>query len=263
MMHLLARPLLATADAGASPSAPAAGAVAAPAAGTATAAPGAASAAAPATAPAAAAPAAKAPESLIGDIPKKDAAVAPPKDSEKAAAEAIKAEYRPTVESVEVKVPEGVMVDAQVLADVKQLAIAELSPSERAQKTLELGVRQAAAFQARAETAFKTTVDAWRESTKADPDIGGSKLPAAQAMANKAIAAYGGQPLADILRSTGLANHPAVVKAFARAGATIAEDSIAGSLQSVPSKDAPQTQSGQAAAMGYGRMARELKSQGK
>jgi hypothetical protein len=264
MMTFLSRMLCAPAEAVAAAPAVAPAAVAAPAAAPAVApvAP-AAPASAPAAAPPPAAPAApaKASDSIIVEIPKTE--VVPPKDAEKAATEAIKENYKPTIESVQLKVPEGVTVDAQVLTDVKELAIAELSPSERAQKTLELGMRQAAAFQAKAETAFKTTVDAWREATKADPDIGGAKLPAAQAAANRAIAAFGGQPLADILKSTGVANHPAVVKAFARAGATISEDSIAGSLQGAAPKDAPQTQSGQAAAMGYGKMAQELKSRGK
>jgi hypothetical protein len=201
--------------------------------------------------------------SLIGDLPKKEEAPAAKPDPEKAATEEIKANYKATVADVKVELPEGVVVDPQVLSDVKALALEELTPSQRAQKTLELGLRQLQSFQSEAKSAFKQAVDGWREATMADKEIGGAKFPEAQKLANKAIAALGGQPLADILRQSGLANHPAVVKAFARAGTTVIEDTVAGTLQSPVPNAGPQTQADQAAALGYGKMSSELRARRK
>lgn len=42
--------------------------------------------------------------------------------------------------------------------------------------------------------------------------------------AGRAVAAFGGQELGDTLEQFGLANHPAVIRAFARVGRTMGED---------------------------------------
>lgn len=44
--------------------------------------------------------------------------------------------------------------------------------------------------------------------------------------AGRAVAAFGGQDLGDTLEQFGLANHPAVIRAFARVGRTIGEDTM-------------------------------------
>lgn len=44
--------------------------------------------------------------------------------------------------------------------------------------------------------------------------------------AGRAVAAFGGRELGDVLEQYGLSNHPAVIRAFARAGRTLGEDDM-------------------------------------
>jgi hypothetical protein len=52
----------------------------------------------------------------------------------------------------------------------------------------------------------------------------GAGAPVQIKAAQQAVAQVGGQELLDVLETTGLGNHPALIKAFARVGAVLAED---------------------------------------
>lgn len=74
--------------------------------------------------------------------------------------------------------------------------------------------------------ALETVQREWGEALKADPEIGGAKLDASIAAARKAVETFGGAELQELLQVTGLQSHPAVVRAFYRAGKSISEDSV-------------------------------------
>ncbi len=64
---------------------------------------------------------------------------------------------------------------------------------------------------------------AWRKELKADVEIGGANFKQNALYAQKAIDAYGGEPLAKVLQDHGLANHPVLVKAFVKIGRAFGE----------------------------------------
>lgn len=66
--------------------------------------------------------------------------------------------------------------------------------------------------------------DAWAAAVKADKDIGGANFQANIESAQRALARFGGDELKSLLNSTGLGNHPALVKMFVAVGKQIRED---------------------------------------
>jgi hypothetical protein len=67
-------------------------------------------------------------------------------------------------------------------------------------------------------------VESWANEVKADKEIGGAKLDANLAVAKKGVEAVGGKDLVDFFNSSGLGNHPLLVKAFYNVGMKISED---------------------------------------
>jgi len=123
---------------------------------------------------------------------------------------------------VEFELPEGVALDEQGASEFKALAKELKLPAESAKKLAEL-----AANRARAQhEAHTTLVTGWAEQVKADKEIGGDKLPETLAVAKKAIDQFGSPELKDLLNSTGLGNHPEVVKLAWRIGKAISEDTF-------------------------------------
>lgn len=184
-------------------------------------------------------------------------------ESKEAAAEAaIKAQYN----ALDLKIPEGTTVAPEVLGEFNAIAKEHGLDVKQAQPFLDLGAKFAAGLQeqyvTQAKDAFTATVADWAAKVKSDPEIGGAKLPATIAAANKAIAAFGGEELAQVLQQTGLASHPAMVRALARIGAQVAEDSIAGTITSPTaqaSAPGPQSAADTAKSFGYGKMAEQLR----
>lgn len=68
----------------------------------------------------------------------------------------------------------------------------------------------------------------WLETAKKDPEIGGGNWDASLGSAAKALDTLGfpkGSPLRNLLDESGLGNHPEMIRAFAKVGKAIGEDS--------------------------------------
>ncbi len=129
-------------------------------------------------------------------------------------------------EAYEFAMPEGVQLD-HAAADEFSVIAKELKLDQAtAQKVADVGAKMA---QRQIEAHVKQ-VEAWAESVKTDKEIGGDALPENLAIARKALDAFGTPELKDLLNASGLGNHPAVIKAFYKAGKAISEDRfVAGS----------------------------------
>jgi hypothetical protein len=64
----------------------------------------------------------------------------------------------------------------------------------------------------------------WAEAVKADPEIGGAKLDETHALVRDGIAKFGSPALKEALDSTGLGNHPELVRMFRNIGLETRED---------------------------------------
>lgn len=125
-------------------------------------------------------------------------------------------------ESYDFKMPEGVELDKAAADEFTAIAKELKLDQATAQKVADVGAKMA---QRQAEAHAKL-VETWVEQVKTDKDIGGDKLDQSLAVARKALDKFGTPELRDVLNSTGLGNHPAVIRAFYNAGKAISEDTF-------------------------------------
>ncbi len=124
----------------------------------------------------------------------------------------------------EFKLPEGVNVDAESLKPATELFAETGLSQDQAQKFIDLAMARETAAAHKSVQAFVDLQNQWVSEIKADPDIGGDRLKASLASANRAIDRLDVPGLREALNFTGAGNHPAIVKAFVRLGQMIAED---------------------------------------
>lgn len=124
----------------------------------------------------------------------------------------------------EFQLPEGVQFADGEVDEFKNVAKELKLPKDAAQKIVDIATKRE---QARSE-AFANTVREWADTTKADKELGKEEN---LALAKKAIDTFGSPELKTVLDSSGLGNHPEVVRAFLKIGRQISEDSIVGKGQ--------------------------------
>lgn len=86
--------------------------------------------------------------------------------------------------------------------------------------------------QSEAAEKFRTDmIQGWVKEIKNDPEFGGSKFNENMAMARRGLRAIspsgeGKTALTELLEASGMGNHPEIIKAFARVGRMVKEDSV-------------------------------------
>lgn len=124
-------------------------------------------------------------------------------------------------------VPEGFNLEEGDAKSFGDLAKEANLTQAQAQKFMDLAGARMAVLAQQQQDAYKATVEGWAASTKADPEIGGAKLPATVKYAQKALAAFGeGTDAAEAFETTGLGNHPGIIKMLARIGKDLSEDGV-------------------------------------
>lgn len=119
-----------------------------------------------------------------------------------------------------VEMPEGVQLDQAGLDEFSKIVKdKDLSPSERAQKLADLAVKR----EADRVKAFQETVQSWADTVAKDPELG---KPENQAAARKVVEDFGTPEFKDLLNSTGMGNHPEVVKFVLKVAQAMSEDTI-------------------------------------
>lgn len=120
--------------------------------------------------------------------------------------------------------PEGFILDDDVKQSVIDLAKESGVTPDVANKFVQ---KHAELKQQELETA-KATIEDWRKQTLADPEVGGDFIQQTMKNVNTALAAPSGNEFAEILKQTGLQNHPAVVKFLNHYGKMVKTDSVKG-----------------------------------
>lgn len=123
-------------------------------------------------------------------------------------------------ESYELKMPDGVQIDSAAAEEFTTIAKELKLNQADAQKLADIGAKMAT----RQIEAHAKMVEAWTEQVKTDKEIGGDKLDENLGVARKAIDTFGSPELKELLNSTGLGNHPEVVKLAFKVGKAISED---------------------------------------
>ena len=109
--------------------------------------------------------------------------------------------------------PEGVVLADSVLEAAQQAFKDANLSQEKAQSLIDkLTPAIAQAQQEALDVAIQSQITEWVAAAKADEQIGGDKLAPALANANRVVDTFGSPELRDMLITSGLGNHPAVIK---------------------------------------------------
>lgn len=123
-------------------------------------------------------------------------------------------------EKYELQLPEGFSLDPQVMTEfepvLRELNLDNAQASKLAGLYGQLRQSEAAAY--------GETVQEWGKQAAADPEIGGKAFTENVELARSALATHGSPELKGLLDSTGLGNHPEVIRFFARVGKTIPKE---------------------------------------
>ncbi|WQY99866.1 peptidase [Salmonella phage VB_ST_E15] len=130
-------------------------------------------------------------------------------------------------EKYEFKPAEGQELDTSALEQFEPIARELNLTNEQAQKMVDLyGSKIMPMVQQQQVEAWQKTTEQWAADVKADKEIGGDKLTANLSAAQRALEQFGDPELKEYLDSTGLGNHPALVKAFIKVGKAMSEDKV-------------------------------------
>lgn len=129
-------------------------------------------------------------------------------------------------EKYEFQAGEGVELDTEALKDFEPVARELNLSNEQAQKLVDAYPKILAGVQQRQAEAWQKQTEDWAADVKADKEIGGDKLTANLSKAQRALDQFGTPALKEYLNTTGLGNHPDLVKTFVKIGAAMSEDNM-------------------------------------
>lgn len=129
-------------------------------------------------------------------------------------------------EAYEFKPAEGVELDTEALKDFEPVARELNLTNEQAQKLVDAYPKILAGVQQRQADAWQATTEQWAADVKADKEIGGDKLTGNLSAAQRALDQFGTPELKEYLNTTGLGNHPDLVKTFVKIGKAMSEDGM-------------------------------------
>lgn len=124
------------------------------------------------------------------------------------------------VEYAAFDMPEGVTVDEEALGKFKPIAQELGLDQSKAQKL----VTMYAEMQTEQAKAFADQVSQWGDDARNDKEIGGAKFDESLKTAITGLNAFGSPELTDLLNTTGLGNHPEVIRFCHRVGTALQED---------------------------------------
>ena len=118
-------------------------------------------------------------------------------------------------------VPEGLEINEDLNGEFVTVAKDLDLSQDQAQKLADLYTAQIAAQ----KDTWDTMVEGWREEASKDPEIGGEKFQENLAAARGAVKEFGSNEFRDMLNTTGVGNHPAMLKFLYRVGEELREGS--------------------------------------
>lgn len=129
-------------------------------------------------------------------------------------------------EKYEFKLPDGMTLDTEALSKFEPIARKLGLDQERAQEVVNLYAGLKQADTQRQQDDWAKQVSDWSEAVKTDKELGGQAFDTNVAAAQSAMARFGTPELKAALESTGLGNHPELIRAFTRIGKAMGEDTF-------------------------------------
>lgn len=131
-------------------------------------------------------------------------------------------------ETYEWKAPEGFEgeLDSAAIEQFEPIAKELGLTQEQADKMVALHADSLQRAQQQARDNWAQQQETWENDLRNDPDFGGAKFDENVGSAMKAVEKFGTPGLKEALESTGMGNHPELVRTFAEIGKAISEDKI-------------------------------------
>lgn len=152
-----------------------------------------------------------------------------PDEVKKALPDAVKAALPGVPEKYELTLPEKALITADDLVGIASIAKQLALPQDRAGTLVTVLDAHAKAVAAAQQKSLTDTVAKWGTEAAADEELGGkdgSKIAATTAVTDKFMTKFGTPELKEFLSKSGLGNHPALIRAFLRAGNAMKDDTI-------------------------------------
>lgn len=122
--------------------------------------------------------------------------------------------------------PKGLALDPEVMEQFLPFAQELKLDQAGAQKLVDMGSMLATKMQQQALDAWQEQITGWAEQTRNDPDIGGNNLQSVLASGRVALENFGTPALNQLLKDSGIGNHPEVIRFMNRIGKEVSNDSI-------------------------------------
>ncbi|TNV22117.1 peptidase [Buttiauxella sp. B2] len=130
-------------------------------------------------------------------------------------------------EKYEFKPAEGQELDETALKEFEPIARELNLNQEQAQKFVDLYASKIVPqLQQKQVEQWTKQTEQWAVDAKADKEIGGDNMTANIGLAQKAFDQFGSPELKEYLNTTGLGNHPEIIRAFMKVGKSMSEDSM-------------------------------------
>lgn len=173
----------------------------------------------------AAAPATAAPETKVDAAPANQTAKTAESGNEPAKQEAKKEETK-AESSLELKLPEGSILDAGAVERIAAYAKERGLTNDQAQELLNRESENVANYAKAQEDHVKAQVDGWKAAVEKDKELGGDAYSKNVELAKRVVTKYGSEDFLKTLNDTGLGNHPELVRVFFRIGRAMGEDKL-------------------------------------
>ncbi len=129
-------------------------------------------------------------------------------------------------EYAEFKMPEGLEVDKDALAEFTPIMLEVKATQEQAQAAVDVGSKMVEKALKAQATAWADREAKWTETAETDKEIGGKDYDKNVMLARGAIRQIGGKPLMKAIEDCHAGNHPEIVRVFVRLAKAIGEDNI-------------------------------------
>jgi hypothetical protein len=159
----------------------------------------------------------------------------PPKESKETKTEAkeVKEETKPASEQkpvapekYDLKLPKDSPVSAARLEKIASYAKERGLSNDEAQALVDRESEAVSQYASSVKDSMKEKQGAWVEEAKADKEIGGDAFKQNVETAKRVVQRYGTDSLKNELSSTGLGNHPELVRLLVRIGKSMSEDQL-------------------------------------
>lgn len=131
--------------------------------------------------------------------------------------------------------PEGMALDPELVGPFQDAAKAANLSQAGAQRMVDFGMKVVEKTLQGFQDAHVERVEQWVVQAKADPEVGGRNFESNVKLAQSVIAKFGDAEVKEAFESTGIGNHPALLRLFARIGKASAEGGfVAGQGTSEP-----------------------------